>query len=61
MNVMIRGSCVSRDVLSFDKEKVIDLKSFSSRPSFATLTKENTSKSLSKKYYENVKTLQSSY
>lgn len=58
---MIRGSCVSRDVLSFDKEKVIDLKSFSSRPSFATLTKENTSKSLSKKYYENVKTLQSSY
>lgn len=58
---MLHGSCVSRDILDFDKEESIKLVSYSARSSLATLGSENVSKSIPDHYYNALNNIDSNF
>ncbi len=62
-NIIVYGGCVSRDILNFDAvdEPYINLLSYYARSSLATLGTSNATKNISKKYYDSLLNIESSF
>ncbi len=61
MKIHIYGSCVSRDILNFDKEKILQVVGYDGRSSFATLAPQNISKTVPENFYDSVRSIESNF
>lgn len=61
MKVRIYGSCVSRDILSFNDTDKLDLLSYNARSSIATLNKKNIQSDIGHSYFEALNKIESKF